>query len=253
MIKPILNNYLFVFIGFITFLLGGCGTDEKMDDESVKELVKGTVEYKVSYPYFKGDDFTRAMLPKQMFFVFEGDKINSYTKKGGFLKMGVMGVPKKDSISMYIDFGQADFKSNFSGPKRIQEFIGHQSDLEITLVEGEEKKIAGLQCKKADVKYVNADLPDFSVYYTEELSIESPNFYNPYNEIPGVLMEFQMERFGLVSSIVADTFYTDLPKEHKFDLDSNFLQIQFLKFEDKIRDLFEKSVGAEHLTPKDSL
>lgn len=256
MTKRLVNTIFFVVLGFSLAFNYGCSeaeeTKKEQSDSKPKDYSKGTIKYKVSYPYFKGDGLTKAMLPKEMYFVFHDGKINQYSKKGGLLKMGVMGEPSKDSVSIYIDFGKADFRSNFSGEK-VREFIQYQTDLEIDLIEGEEKEILGFKCKKALVKYKNGAFPDFTVYYTEELEVENPNFYNPYASIPGVLMEFEMERFGLVSKIEADTFMTTLPEEHQFDLDTNFMAIQFQSFENEIRTLFEKTVGKENLSPNDSI
>ncbi|MEZ4936303.1 MAG: hypothetical protein R2799_01780 [Crocinitomicaceae bacterium] len=249
-----MNHIFKVSLYIFLFVLASCGPNGEGGEESQtkKSSNKGTVKYKVTYPYFKGESLAKAMLPKDMYFVFEDGKINTYTKKGGLMKMGVMGSPDLDSVSMYLDFGNMDIRSNFSG-SAIKKFIENQTKLEFEFVENETKEIAGLTCKKAIGKYVDGSNPDFTVWYTTELGVKSPNFYNPYATIPGVLMEFEMERFGLVSHCQAESFSTDLPEEHTFILDTNFLQINFEKFESELRDIFEKTVGADNLTPKDSL
>src|SRR5690606_35146214 len=141
------------------------------------EFAQGTVKYKISYPYFKGESMAKAMLPKEMYFVFYEGLFDNYTKKGSLMKMGVMGSLNKDSVTMYLDFGTFDIKSNFVG-NELNELKGHQTKLEIQLVEGEEKEIAGFKCKKAIGKYANGLFPDFDIYYTTELKVKSPNYYN---------------------------------------------------------------------------
>lgn len=249
-------NQAFRTILFITLLsLFSCGSEQSEETKTTNgeqhNMKKGTIKYKVSYPYFKGESLARAMLPKEMYFVFNNDLINTYTKKGGLMKMGVMGSPKLDSVSMYLDFGHLDIRSNFSGTA-IKGFIENQTKLDIQLVEGEEKEIAGLKCKKAVGKYLDGSNPDFTIWYTEELGVDAPNFYNPYAQIPGVLMEFEMERFGLVSHVQAESYTKELPEEHTFQLDTNFIQMNFESFENELRSIFEKTIGADNLTPKDS-
>ncbi|MCB0478208.1 MAG: hypothetical protein R2799_16205 [Crocinitomicaceae bacterium] len=249
----LMTQFYKILLFVLVIGLSSCGPDENGAGQSTEEGTshKGTVKYKVSYPYFKGESLAKAMLPKEMYFVYEDGLINTFTKKGGLMRMGVMGSPKLDSVSMYLDFGNLDIRSNFSGTA-IKSFIESQTKLDIQFVEGETKKIAGLTCKKAIGKYMDGSNPDFTIWYTEELGVEKPNFYNPYAKINGVLMEFEMERFGLVSHCEAESYSPDLPEQHEFMLDTNFLQINFEKFENEIRDIFEKTVGEDNLTPKDS-
>ncbi len=233
--------------------LFSCGGTEEETKEATngvkKDMKKGTVKYKVSYPYFEGESLAKAMLPKEMYFVFHDGLINQYTKKGGLMRMGVMGSSKLDSVSMYLDFGNLDIRSNFSGAA-IKGFIENQTKIQIEFVEGEEKEIAGLNCKKAIGKYLDGSNPDFTIWYTEELEVEEPNFYNPYAEIKGVLMEFQVERFGLVSEMKAESFSEELPEEHTFQLDTNFIKLNFESFNTQLRELFEKTVGKDNLAPQ---
>ncbi|MBL7893275.1 MAG: hypothetical protein JNL63_11645 [Bacteroidia bacterium] len=61
----------------------------------------------------------------------------------------------------------------------------------------ETKLIAGYRCKKATISYEDNSRPPFDVYYTEEIELEKPNWGNEYNEIDGVLMEYQLKRYNL--------------------------------------------------------
>jgi GLPGLI family protein len=65
------------------------------------------------------------------------------------------------------------------------------------------KMIAGYKCKKATIHYKGGDPLDYDIYYTEGLNIKQPNFANPYFKIDGVLMEFQMKKFGLEMKFTA--------------------------------------------------
>ena len=54
--------------------------------------------------------------------------------KGNLFKMGVMGIPQKDSLTVYLDFGKSNFHSTFSGDE-IQQFLETQRELSIELIE----------------------------------------------------------------------------------------------------------------------
>lgn len=82
----------------------------------------------------------------------------------------------------------------------------------------ETKTIAGYKCKKFIVHYKDDSSPDFDIYYTNELNIQNPNFANPFCSIDGVLMEYQMKKFGLEMKFTAK-------KVEKESIDDNVFQV----------------------------
>jgi GLPGLI family protein len=74
--------------------------------------------------------------------------------------------------------------------------------MEITQLK-ETKMIAGYKCNKAHVKLKDDNNTEFDIFYTKELSIANPNFANPFHSIDGVLMEYQMKKFGLEMKFTA--------------------------------------------------
>lgn len=87
----------------------------------------------------------------------------------------------------------------------------------------ETKTIAKFKCKKARVTFPGNTHPPYDVWYTNEINIQDPNWSNPYKEIDGVLMEYQMNRYGLAMKFTAknvtkadvdDTSF-ELPDEYK--------------------------------------
>ena len=43
------------------------------------------------------------------------------------------------------------------------------------------------------------------VFFTNDISIKDPNWSNPYKAISGVLMEFQIQRYGILMELTAKT------------------------------------------------
>lgn len=84
-------------------------------------------------------------------------------------------------------------KENCAGPKMIIKKTN------------ETKMIAKYKCKKAVVSFENDEKPPFVVYYTSDIAIENPNWSNPFCELDGVLMEYQMTRHGLEMRFTAKT------------------------------------------------
>lgn len=87
----------------------------------------------------------------------------------------------------------------------------------------ETKTIAGYKCKKAHVKVLDGNASEFDIYYTKGLNIKNPNFANPYSSVDGVLMEYQMKKFGLemkftatsVKNVDVDDDVFELPPDYK--------------------------------------
>ena len=85
------------------------------------------------------------------------------------------------------------------------------------------KLISSYTCKRAKVSYADKKIPGFDIWYTTEIDIKNPNWSNPYHEIEGVLMEYQLKRYGLelrftctsVSKASIDDAVFELPSEYK--------------------------------------
>ena len=81
-------------------------------------------------------------------------------------------------------------------------------DMSVELTD-ETKVIAGLTCHKAVVTTQPSN-ETFDVYYTNEIRLSDPNMTNPYKQIDGVLMEFQLSLSGLKMRFTADNFENSL-------------------------------------------
>lgn len=87
----------------------------------------------------------------------------------------------------------------------------------------ETKMIAKYKCRKARVTFPGTDLPGFDIYYTTDINIQNPNWSNPFSEIEGVLLEYQMTRHGMemhftakaVNPIEVDDAVFEVPEDYK--------------------------------------
>jgi hypothetical protein len=73
------------------------------------------------------------------------------------------------------------------------------------------------------VTFADNKTKPFDVWYTNELNIKDPNWTNPYKEIDGVLMEYQLKKYHLelrfnctsVSKASIDESIFQLPSDYK--------------------------------------
>ena len=76
--------------------------------------------------------------------------------------------------------------------KEVDRNLNSRVDLELTYT-GNEKVIAGYSCKEVKVRDSTDNV--YFVYYSDEFSIDQPNWGTPFRAINGVLMQYSM-RFG---------------------------------------------------------
>ena len=104
----------------------------------------------------------------------------------------------------------------------------------LKMVEGT-KEIAGYKCKKAQAVLASGATVD--VYYTDELGYDNINWSNPYSDIKGVLMEFQVEKYGLTMKLTAREVTTESVEASEFEIKGDFKKIPIEEMEDMLRKI----------------
>ncbi len=101
----------------------------------------------------------------------------------------------------------------------------------------ETKKIAGYLCKKVKVTFPDKKYEDFDIYYTNEIKIDKPNWNNPFYQIDGVLMEYQIVMFGIRTKIVADSVAFIKVDDSEFEVPVDYKEVTKEAMEEEINKL----------------
>ncbi len=191
-------RYMFVFMAF-ALLAGGC--KRTGSDGIYKE---GRIEYKIQYLENNLHNISPSLLPKKMKLEFNQEYSTNLIE-------GFMGVFRLNNV---ISFKHKRSSTLLEVLNKNYVFRGKRGDemccfepmgkMEIEY-SPETKMIAGLNCQKAIIKFADRD-EEFDVYYTHDISLDNPNVTNPYRDIDGVLMEFQLKLSGLKMKFTADKF-----------------------------------------------
>ncbi len=96
----------------------------------------------------------------------------------------------------------------------------------------ETKMIAGYKCQKAHVKVKGESATEFDIYYTKDLNIKNPNFANPYSAIDGVLMEYQLKKFGLEMKFTAKSVKNEDIDDETFQSPADYKPISAKEMND---------------------
>ena len=176
---------------------------------------EGVIEYSAT-AVDQGNSMA-SLAPTKMSVEFKNNKCCAEFSAGmGLFKMSLISDPKLLTVTRLVKLMNKDFYHIYDSTEVKKEM----SKLpQITISEtNETKMIAGYKCKKAMVSFVDKKHPDFAIYYTDGIDIVKPNWNNPFHQIDGVLMEYQLESYGLELKFTA----TSVTKK---DIDDNDFEI----------------------------
>jgi len=191
-------KYLLVVLPFL-LLLTTCKRGAYEDKYN-----NGLIEYKITYLENELKEISPSLLPKKMKLEFSSNySTNTIEGFMGFFKLSSHTNFKHRKCITLLEV--LNKKYVFNG-KRGESMccFDENPDMEVEYTD-EIKEIAGLKCKKAIIT-LPGQHETFDVYYTNEISIAKPNSTNPYYQIDGVLMEFQLKLAYLKMQFTAEKF-----------------------------------------------
>lgn len=230
--KLSLNKLLhLIFLLAITLTFVGCG-------DGVSNQTEGVIEYNITYPKMEKDNFMRDFMPSKMKFSFkENTYANSFSAGMGMFKSSfvcnkndqefiqmVKLINKKYALTLN---GDAISKSMSLKPSYSVEFT---NDI---------KNIIGYNCNKAIVTVNNEAHDAFIVYYTDKINIETPNWCNEFVEIPGVMLEYQYEKYGVCMRFSAEKIKFKKIDDDEFSLPTDYKIISEPEMEKEMQEIFD--------------
>ena len=199
---------------------------------------EGEIHYKVTYPKLEKDNFMRDFMPKKMVLKFKDDKYITHLSAG-------MGMFKTNFLC---DFENQEFlqmvkliNKKYVLKLKDEEIKNSLNNMPLFLVEftNETKKILGYECKKAIVTINNGMNDAFTVFYTDEINIESPNWSNQFSVINGVLLEYQYEKYDVCMKFTAKKIHYKTIEDSEFDVPNTYKEITEKQMDQEMKEIFE--------------
>jgi GLPGLI family protein len=217
---------LLAFVSVIGIIVwAGCGNSE---DGAISE---GVIEYNASV--VDQSNPMANMAPNKMIITFKDNKSSAEMSAGmGLFSTSFISDPQAKTLTQLVKLLNKKFLLVQNESDIKKENDGYP--VEITELK-DTKQIAGFKCKKAHVKVLGDEPSEFDVYYTTELKIQNPNFANPFNKINGVLMEYQMKKFGLEMKFTAKTVKREDVDDAVFETPPDYKKIS----PQEMKELFE--------------
>lgn len=186
MIKSLGSIFLLAFLVFF-YSCGGGSTGGKGDE--------GKIIYDIEIMGENLDPFMVSMMPSQAEFFFKKEKTAMFlSSKGNLVRFAAFSDGKEKQITQEIKLMNKKVKAQFDA-RQIFFYMDHPS---FTIIETQySDTIAGMNASKNIVIYDEIDQKESALIYCKDIDVLNPNWYNIYNDIPFVLLQYEYSQFGL--------------------------------------------------------
>jgi hypothetical protein len=205
------------------------------DDEEQK-VVQGRIHYEISYPYNDGKSLLASMLPTHMVMTFKGPHLRIAVEEK-ILSNVIITDESDKSLMMLFRFSSKKMACQLN-EEQIHTFLSQFPDVEY-IETGQTMVIAGYDTKKLTAVFMNASR-ESELFYTDDIKIPNPNWPTPYKEVPGVLLKYDIQKYGLTMRFTATKVeLTDIP-DSDFEAPSEFKRTPFKELEQEIVTMFSQ-------------
>jgi len=156
----------------------------------------------------------------------------------GMFKTNFIANSNDYSLKQVVKLVNKKFASVFNSKEEADVIHNYYRDFSIIEVEDHEV-VAGYDCKKALVVFNDVSITSFYIYYTDQIRIKDPNWSLPFRHIQGVLLEYQMERNGIVMRFRATQVLDAKVADSDFEIPDGYETVAYEKMEKEMNDIFE--------------
>lgn len=181
-------------------------------------ISEGTIEYEVTFPYLDDEvGLLKSLLPDKMILHFKNDQyVSEMNTVGGMFKNRFISSQDEKQLAHELKVFKKKIVASYDadGVNRLLNTLPA-----LTIIEtGETDSIAGYVCKKAIGIFDQIGMPEMTIFYTDGINIDNPNWCTQFHSIDGVLLQYEVEQFGVrmrfrASSITPTTISKDLLKK----------------------------------------
>ncbi len=207
------SSYSCVFVLLAALAFSGCGgTDEKY-------ITQGIIEYDAMA--VDQNNPMAGLAPTKMTFRFKEDRFSAEMTAGmGMFTTTFISNAENKTLTQLVKLLNKKFTLTLDSIELKKE----NDALPIMKIEKsqETKMIAGYKCFKATISFPDDIHPSYTVYYTNDIKLKTPNWNSPYSKIEGVLMEYQVDRYGMEMKFTAKKVSKEEIEEETFEIPEGY-------------------------------
>ncbi|HAM98413.1 MAG TPA: hypothetical protein DCQ26_07355 [Marinilabiliales bacterium] len=221
---------IIAFAVFFAFILLAC--ELRFGKKGIKE---GKIIYGIEYMQEESENPLISLMPSTLEMVFKDNTVKMEVQgwMGVFKSSFIRHYPQEQSITVFKMMNKKYYYKSVGGT----DFMGMSSYPNMKIhFDDKEKKIIEFNCKHVSVEIPEKSL-NFDVYYTNDIRIESPNSLTPFHEIPGVMMEFQIEIHGIPMRLLAKEIIDLDVQEDVFNVPEGYMEVTKDTVDELIKEL----------------
>ena len=223
-----MKQFSWIFL-ILSIVLATCQSQPKV-------ITEGTITYAIDYPNHKDNFFLYSILPKSMDVRFKNGHVESIIQKANLTNALFVDCNKKQ-FAAYFEYGDEAFRVKLNETD-IQTMLNNQKRYRIQLLPNRDT-LAGFNVKKALAIAVNNPEDVIELWYTNEVKIKNSNWYNPYYKVPGFLLAYSIDRYGIRMEFKAKRLDETKLKESQLKLPKNGTEIVYSEYNERLSDLFK--------------
>lgn len=167
---------------------------------------------------------------------FKGDKMESRIEKANLKNVLLVDCNKK-SVAAYFQYGE-DASNVELNVTDIEEMLNDQKKYTIRFT-SEKDTMAGFNVKKAIATAVEDPSDKITLWYTTEIEVKNSNWYNPFKEVPGFLLAYSIDRYGIRMEFKAERFEAIEINDESLKLNKTGQRIPYSEYNKILGELFQ--------------
>ena len=206
-----------------------------------KDITEGVIEYDITYPKLDPKSMMVSGMPDKAYLRFKNNNTsNDMSGMMGLITITYISNQQKKAVEQRLTLINKKYASAISPDdlKRLNDSYVNSVEKGTGAPE-----IAGYACKEAVVKLITGE--QTKVYYTNDIGIANPNWSNPYSKIDGVLMDFQMERYGVAMHLKAKSVLAQKVDDSVFAIPADTTEYKKIVFSDLEKILKDLNPGTD--------
>lgn len=201
-----------------------------------KNINEGIIEFEVTYLDDERQNPLIALLPTNMTLKFKDNSTVSHIEGFfGTFRLTYISDSKKGinaSLLKVLD------KKYIYEVDTTQQAFGYEAMRNLKIENtGKTKLVAGYACQEAKFICEEISKEPLMIYYTNEIEISNPNTNNPFRQINGVLLEFQVKLNDINMKFVAKKVKRENIEDKDFEVPAGYLKVTKAEME-KILESF---------------
>ena len=182
--------------------------------------------------------FMFEFMPKKMELIFKNDKYITNLSAGmGLFKTSFIVDKNKGEFTQLVKLADKKYILTLKEEK-VEESLSRLPSFIIEYT-GETKQILNYACKKAIITINDGSNDVFTLFYTDQINIKTPNWCNQFKGINGVLLEYQYEKYNVCMRFTAEKIAFKKINDTEFEIDKKYVALSESDLEKEMQEIFD--------------